>query len=166
MDSRSLLDEAIECATITRLQRTIREMCDRSDEALQVAREALLVRNEDEQKKEDVAKDLGPSSTNKRKRASGEMMKRYEICKQCKQEYDVTKNWPESCVWHRGLLFVDNEHETWVDWPDFMDMYSEETQNEYPEGFIWDCCEKRGTEPGCQKSIHRPKDAKRARREV
>jgi hypothetical protein len=56
-----------------------------------------------------------------------------------------------------GTLHVDDDHEAWDDHWEESDgkITVEQYFADVPEGFIWDCCEKPGTEPGCVVDIHR-----------
>jgi hypothetical protein len=40
---------------------------------------------------------------------------------------------------------------------------TEENRKEFPEGFIWQCCEKTGDKEGCEIGKHMPDLAKRAK---
>lgn len=39
-------------------------------------------------------------------------------------------------------------------------------RKQYPDGFVWDCCDKVGTEPGCRFSRHQSDPAKNKRHEL
>jgi len=41
---------------------------------------------------------------------------------------------------------------------------TEENRQEYPEGFIWNCCQEDGTSKGCKWSIHWAHDDERAKK--
>lgn len=58
---------------------------------------------------------------------------------------------------------IDYDDPTWDDWDERCHgtMDTEENQEEHPEGFIWDCCDKGGTEPGCTKGHHYAIEGKR-----
>jgi len=60
---------------------------------------------------------------------------------------------------------LDDDSSTWDDWDDNMGGPMEEAHDEYPEGFIWSCCERQGgSENFCQLGQHLPKaNRKRAR---
>jgi len=53
---------------------------------------------------------------------------------------------------HDGELEVDYNADTWADWDERChgDIDTNSMRREYPEGFIWSCCEKRGDERGCK----------------
>jgi hypothetical protein len=85
--NNALLD-AIDSATLKRVQTVLREVCLECPEALSLASKKLLV---------SPTEALGT----KRKHDSTQ---RYEICVQCKQEYDTKDNRKDSCVWHSGMF--------------------------------------------------------------
>lgn len=55
----------------------------------------------------------------------------------------------DSSVWY------DHDEKTWGD-PD-----TDFNREEYPEGFLWDCCEKRGDAKGCTSARHEVVSGKR-----
>jgi hypothetical protein len=116
----------------------------------------------------DEEPDAGERPTKKRKR--------FELCTQCKEEYDVLANDEEGCNWHTGVylscmymfpsanhnaghLEVNDESSTWDDWDSNIGGSRDDTETveEYPQGYIWSCCEKRGDDEddsGCQVGPH------------
>jgi hypothetical protein len=50
---------------------------------------------------------------------------------------------------HPGNLEVDLESSTWDDW-DHGEIASDANRREYPEGFVWDCCDQAGDAEGCE----------------
>ena len=66
---------------------------------------------------------------------------------------------------HAGDLEIDYESSTWDDWDENCHgtMDTEDNQEEYPEGFVWSCCNKTGEKRGCRQSVHRPDRTKRVR---
>jgi hypothetical protein len=121
---------------------------------------------------------LPPTKSSKRKRglsettAESQKRKLYEICIQCDVEYNVLENNKESCIWHPGtpmLCYIffsesmltcagnreaDYESGFWDDHDEEHGVISE-LGDEYPEGFVWDCCKQVGTHEGCQIGRHR-----------
>ncbi|KAL6704685.1 hypothetical protein ACN47E_007967 [Coniothyrium glycines] len=91
---------------------------------------------------------------------------RFEICIQCNNEYNVLSNDKRSCIWHEGELEVDHEGDFWADHDERCHgtIDTDEMRREYPEGFIWNCCDESGENEGCKKSRHRPNRAKRVKR--
>jgi len=90
--TNDVLINAIDSAILKRVQTVLREICLESPEAFRLACEKLLVRDENQNKPQ---KD-GAAGT-KRKHEH-----RYEICAQCKSEYDTTQNPSDACQWHPG----------------------------------------------------------------
>ncbi len=117
-----------------------------------------------------------PDQSAKRKRAlsqaTTEPRKRrlFETCIQCNEEYNVLQNDKESCTWHPGtalLCFIitvlklagsrepDYESEVWDDWDEDCHGRILDQEDEFPEGFIWRCCEENGIHEGCELGRHR-----------
>ncbi|CAI6340737.1 unnamed protein product [Periconia digitata] len=154
-DDWNLLVQAIDTATIQRLQKTLKEICDQSPEAYNIARSKLLI---------GTAVDANPSEGQKRKHELG--VQRYEICEQCEKEYDVEENGEDACAWHAGDLEPDYEAEFWADHDEDCHgvIDSDELRKEYPEGYTWSCYEQRGdVGEFCEHGPHEPTIAKRAR---
>ncbi|OAG03085.1 uncharacterized protein CC84DRAFT_1219992 [Paraphaeosphaeria sporulosa] len=95
----------------------------------------------------------------------GNKRKRYEVCKQCDKEYDSLVNTKTSCIYHDGELEVDWEGDIWADHDERCHgtINTEAMRKEYPEGFLWSCCDRFGDKTGCRKGPHRPQEAKRRR---
>ena len=51
--------------------------------------------------------------------------------------------------YHSGNLVVDWDAETWADEYLLDQVNSNMYRREYPDGFTWNCCDKRGDESGC-----------------
>lgn len=51
---------------------------------------------------------------------------------------------------------MNQDSDVWDDWEDWRegDPDSEENKEEYPEGYLWDCCEKSGEDEGCLLGPH------------
>ncbi|KAL8673234.1 MAG: hypothetical protein Q9168_002346 [Polycauliona sp. 1 TL-2023] len=104
---------------------------------------------------------------------------RYAMCENCEKEFDVTLNESGDCIYHPGtsIMFrqscgrtgeataltrcigdteVDEDATIWNDHNEDVggEIDSEEKRSEYPEGFIYDCCDKRGDSEGCQRNRH------------
>ncbi|KAK2598345.1 hypothetical protein N8I77_011765 [Diaporthe amygdali] len=56
-----------------------------------------------------------------------------------------------------------DDEDTWADWDENCHgiMDSKQSREELPDGFIWDCCEARGSAPGCTKGHHYAIEGKR-----
>ncbi|RMZ68880.1 hypothetical protein GMOD_00002765 [Pyrenophora seminiperda CCB06] len=91
---------------------------------------------------------------------------RFEICKQCDEEYKVLLNDRWSCVWHPGELEVDWEGGFWADHEENIhgEIDNQDMREVYPEGFMYTCCDELGSADGCKTSRHRPNRAKRAKK--
>lgn len=55
---------------------------------------------------------------------------------------------------------VDYDNDTWADHEENVHgtIDSKEKREECPQGFIWDCCEEPGDEPGCVVGPHRQEE--------
>jgi hypothetical protein len=88
-DELVLLD-AINSASPIRTRIVLIDICTQNPQACQLACDRLLLGH----------KQSGHKSSAKRKRNT--TRQRYEICKQCKEEYDVQDNPKDACIWHPG----------------------------------------------------------------
>ncbi|KAI1743499.1 hypothetical protein F4680DRAFT_444782 [Xylaria scruposa] len=93
----------------------------------------------------------------KRKRAASDIIR---ICEECKEAFSVDDNPSDACEFHTGSLEMNDESSVWDDWEDWRsgDRFSKETEEEFPQGFTWDCCNKRGDSPGCTRGSHSAQD--------
>jgi len=55
-----------------------------------------------------------------------------------------------------GEMYADDEGDFWADHDEDCHGVIDDLKDEYPEGFIWDCCDKHGDEPGCRVAKHSP----------
>ena len=123
----NLLHWVIETAQPDRLRGVLGKICRRLPEATQLARELLLVSEQEVQMgkhrirtSDDESEDEGESqqgntteeskdenqglleiednSSAKRKR----LRPKYALCSQCKEEYDTSSNQKGDCIWHPG----------------------------------------------------------------
>ena len=79
----------------------------------------------------------------------------YATCNNCEQEFDATKNFSEACNYHDGDLEVNFESSTWDGWnEDTWGPIDGRQEEDFPEGFKWDCCEGDGNARGCQTDWH------------
>ncbi|EJT69656.1 hypothetical protein GGTG_12540 [Gaeumannomyces tritici R3-111a-1] len=156
-----LLNEAIHTISADRLREFVRELCTTSETARKHFSDRLLVDLTTEDADNTPAEE-GASTGQKRKHTR----QRYEVCEQCNNEYDVETNGPTSCVWHDGETEPDDDGDFWADHDERCHgtIDSEWAREEYPEGFIWSCCDKIGVgAEGCQTGAHVPKSRKKAR---
>jgi hypothetical protein len=93
-DGLVLLD-AIDSISLHRARKVLIELCTESPQARQFLCDKLLVGHGQTSSKDDT--EAGP----KRKR---DAQQRYEICKQCEEEYDILNNSQDACAWHPGKL--------------------------------------------------------------
>ncbi|KAK3994483.1 hypothetical protein QBC44DRAFT_391805 [Cladorrhinum sp. PSN332] len=100
-------------------------------------------------------------ASRKRKRDLSE----FRICERCHDTFFEAENEERVCEFHPGNLDVNWRADTWADHDERFDGPEDTSDNreEYPEGFIWDCCDAQGDADGCKKATHRAKDCKRRR---
>lgn len=110
--NRKLLDEAIEAATPERLREMLRATIIEFDEAFEFVCSEMLVdenapddedEDEDEEEEEAEAASVAPAAS---KRKIEYTTLRYEVCRQCNEEYDASDNTKERCVYHPGTFFL------------------------------------------------------------
>ena len=116
---------------------------------------------------------------------SRNVVPRWEICANCNEEYDTNVQSRNAlaavCVFHPGessrynLLKsrpqfwkgdLEILEEAFVDWDEDCHgpMDSNRNRRDYPENFLWSCCEKDGTSDGCVQRKHRPAVPKKRKR--
>ncbi|KAH7083770.1 hypothetical protein FB567DRAFT_446314 [Paraphoma chrysanthemicola] len=138
-DDKKALFTAIDAANLNRVRAVLREICGESTEAFRLASEKIG----------GVNGGVDGDTTGTKRKAQN----RYETCIQCEQEYDVLGNCEGKCVWHDGRTEPDFDNDFWADHDD--DCHGIIDSEEYPEGYVWDCCQKRGDEVGCMVGRHR-----------
>ncbi|KAM3445756.1 hypothetical protein NHJ13734_000209 [Beauveria thailandica] len=65
------------------------------------------------------------------------------ICVQCNQAFSVLTRAGNSCRYHPGTRWADPSNEAWDDHYVNTDgpMETEENMEEWPDAFVWDCCQ-------------------------
>ena len=60
---------------------------------------------------------------------------------------------------------LEANYDAFVDWDE--DVHGEidtrENRRSYPENFIWTCCDRDGTQPGCVSAEHEPGEGRKRR---
>jgi hypothetical protein len=95
---KTLLFNAINSASTSRLQSVLREICTTKPEAYKLACDLLLIANGDDSNNNSDTTAAPPRP----KRKYEALQQRFEICVKCKQEYDVSMNIDGFCMWHSG----------------------------------------------------------------
>ncbi|QDS72735.1 hypothetical protein FKW77_003905 [Venturia effusa] len=133
------LSSAINNASKEQLQRVLNAILQIHPETASTASSLLETQDLNTSANHPKASDPGNQSPKKRKRL--------ELCAQCKQEYDIAKNNPKACTWHRGVIEANDESDAGP--------HSLELVEQFPEAYFWDCCEKSGADTtGCVVSEH------------
>ncbi|KAK4198049.1 hypothetical protein QBC40DRAFT_267086 [Triangularia verruculosa] len=83
-----------------------------------------------------------------------------ELCEKCECLYFEEDNEEGECWFHDGNCEPNDESSVWDDWEDWREGPVDDPKNryEYPEGFLWDCCNKQADAEGCKNGKHRPVD--------
>ncbi|KAI8629521.1 hypothetical protein F5Y19DRAFT_433302 [Xylariaceae sp. FL1651] len=88
-----------------------------------------------------------------------------KICIQCQEPFYEEDNSDKACRYHDGELEVDHSSDFWADHDE--DCHGEidtvENRVEFPEGFIWNCCNKMGHRSGCTRGRHNALSGQRGR---
>ncbi|KAK5191250.1 hypothetical protein LTR99_001633 [Exophiala xenobiotica] len=145
MDTSHTLEEAIETATPSRLRTVLLQVCQDNHLARDLATKALLVSTITP-----VEGTGGSNLKDSRKR------KRFEVCGQCDDEYEVERNELGLCVYHPGQKEVDLDSSVWDDynWDVAGGMSDYEDDPECQDGFLWNCCDEKLGSVGCQTTRH------------
>ncbi|KAK3291413.1 uncharacterized protein B0H64DRAFT_435768 [Chaetomium fimeti] len=97
------------------------------------------------------ANDAPPSDPNSKKRKPASTL---SICVRCGETfYDGTT---DKCKYHDGELEPDYDGDFWADHDERCHgvIDTDRMREDFPDGFVWDCCEKLGSEPGCRRGYH------------
>ncbi|KAK6007937.1 hypothetical protein QM012_004751 [Aureobasidium pullulans] len=143
---KPLLQAAIEHLTLDRLHTVLYKALDESQKARSVfERELLAPMSPDlEDSEEAIAA----------KKKSGRKRPRFEVCRWCKGEFDVTDNSEDACSHHTGELKPDarvrRDHDVAEDGP----FVTDENRDPNAEGLVWDCCWADGDDDGCKTTAH------------
>ncbi|KAI1753970.1 hypothetical protein F4782DRAFT_494610 [Xylaria castorea] len=87
------------------------------------------------------------------------------ICVQCQDPFHEEDNHDKACRYHDGDLEVDDENDFWADHDENCHGTIDTNENriEYPEGFVWNCCDKLGHRSGCTQGRHNALSGPRGR---
>ncbi|KAI0550645.1 hypothetical protein F4679DRAFT_200268 [Xylaria curta] len=78
------------------------------------------------------------------------------ICIQCQSPFYEEDNDDKACRYHDGYLEVDDTRDFWADHDEDCHgpIDTDENRVEFPEGFVWSCCDKLGYRSGCTRGRH------------
>jgi len=165
-----VLAEAIDLATPARVREVLKIVCgtleafERASAYLLATRDEVPSENQDSDDDDDgsdsAIEKRGAKNALKRKTTRDEQdiyCVRYMTCENCNEEFDVTDNGAEDCVWHEGEKELDDESSTWDDHDDNChgDRRYLEDEPDYEDGYMWSCCEEPGSAEGCKKTKHK-----------
>ncbi|KAI1318977.1 hypothetical protein F5Y16DRAFT_111538 [Xylariaceae sp. FL0255] len=100
------------------------------------------------------------TAISKKRKAESEI----SICVQCQEPYYTNENDDKACLYHTGELYLDESSNQWWDWDDEdCSRDTVENREENPDGFIWECCDEKGSNLGCVRGRHKNINASRGR---
>ncbi|ETS79020.1 hypothetical protein PFICI_08873 [Pestalotiopsis fici W106-1] len=159
-----VVSAAIEKADLKALRSVLKSMCESSEECRKQAAQRLLLSvptGSNKRKSEQSPQEAEDASDNKKAKT---VVSRFEKCITCKKVFDITTNRDDSCQTHSAYLEIDDDV-----FPDddeiangHVDPYTDWRREEWPEGFIWQCCDRHIKETPCviQRHIAGPDGAK------
>ncbi|KAI0487592.1 hypothetical protein F4859DRAFT_465566 [Xylaria cf. heliscus] len=157
-----LLARAIDNADEHTLRTVLRSMCQASEVCRKEATERMLVsRKRDIVELSDSSDDDAQKQNKKQKKAEVTQILRFEKCGICDRTYDVTVNNDTACQTHTGILDIDPD--VFPDDDDIqygvgsVDVNTDWRREEWPEGFIWQCCNETLNGTACRITRHTPK---------
>ncbi|KAI0201699.1 hypothetical protein F4808DRAFT_35293 [Astrocystis sublimbata] len=163
-DQNALLERVIDNSDDITLRMVLKSMCQGSEECRKEAIQRMLTsRKRDVIELSDTSDDDAQKASKKQKKSEDTPIARFERCKKCEKTYDVTLNDDTACMTHPGMLdidpevFPDDDDVQYGIGPD-IDVYTDWRREEWPEGFIWSCCDEDCNSKGCQVQRHTPED--------
>ncbi|KAE8361325.1 hypothetical protein BDV27DRAFT_160838 [Aspergillus caelatus] len=147
-----LLLNAIDSASRDTLQAVLKAMC-RDDQSTRDRDEG----SDGEENEESEVENSRPKERRLNRKSSGSkrLRQRYAYCENCDKEFDVTQNTNTSCKFHLDYCHPDGEFFVDDDQYDNGDYDNGEALEEFPEGYIYECCERRANEEPCTVDKHR-----------
>ncbi|KAL9630367.1 MAG: hypothetical protein Q9204_004757 [Flavoplaca sp. TL-2023a] len=181
-DNSSALQFAIDGAQPDRLRATLSRLCNDSKDIARAAEAILLVpldrskaritptagvedgnadRNDDdsdESESDQSPKDQLAAVEAKRKAVHKlqRQRSRYAMCRNCNEEFNIAQNDEGGCVYHPDKSKVDWDGDAWADHDEDChgQIDTKEMRRDYPDGFIYPCCDQDGESEGCVTNRH------------
>jgi hypothetical protein len=174
MQKNQALNTALSTVQPDRLRTIIKNLCLLSPTAEEYIGHILLT-PEDNTKPKKRKRTVSITDIEAKKK-NQVLVPRFAKCIQCNEEYDTTLNSSKACCWHPGKLALivrfplplllliqrhagererDDEGDFWADHDENCHGRISDLEDEYPEGFVWTCCEELGNEEGCERGRHR-----------
>ncbi|OGM47326.1 hypothetical protein ABOM_003834 [Aspergillus bombycis] len=173
-DQVELLLEAIDSASRRTLQSVLKTVClsdqptrDRVSKSLLITEDQVRPAspsseedddeesmNSDDEQSEDEKPPLKERHSNQQTPGSKRLRPRYAYCENCEQEFDVTQNTSTSCKYHTDSCYPNGD--CFVNDDCYYDggYDNGEMLEEFPERYIYECCDRRGHEEGCTAERH------------
>ncbi|KAI0458120.1 hypothetical protein F5B21DRAFT_461370 [Xylaria acuta] len=137
-------------------------MCQASEACRKEALERMLVsRKHDIIELSDSSDDDTQKQNKKQKKVKVSQISKFEKCETCDETYDITLNNNTACRTHTAELAIDPD--IFPDDDDVqygigsIDYYTDWRREEWPEGFIWQCCDRPLDDTACRIQSHIPK---------
>jgi len=90
---------------------------------------------------------------------------RHVVCGRCEEVFDAeAERQPKACQFHSGSLEADYEMFEDHDEECHGAIDSREMQDEFPENYIWSCCDGTGDTEGCTMGMHVEKGGRKRTR--
>ncbi|KAI5200919.1 hypothetical protein E4T39_05516 [Aureobasidium subglaciale] len=140
---KPLLQTAIEHLTLDRLHTVLYKALNESPKARSVFEKEILVPPVVDSDKDENVVEV--------KSRVGIKRPRFEMCRWCKEEFDVTENTEDSCI-EIGELVVDDRTRPCHD--DMEHELVDTNRRDCPDGFKWTCCREGGYDDGCNTTAH------------
>ncbi|KAL0945387.1 hypothetical protein HGRIS_000881 [Hohenbuehelia grisea] len=100
-----------------------------------------------------------------RKRKHARPVPRFEECVNCGEEFDLQEQREEEeCKFHPGSMQVDEESFADHDEACHGPMDTEQNRLDFPENFLWTCCDDDGNSEGCVQGFHSSEGLQKRRR--
>lgn len=147
---KSLLQTAIEHLTVDRLHTVLYKALSESPKARSVfERELLVPPSPDPEDDQDAIA---------AKQKAGRKRSRFEVCRWCKGEFDVTQNHEDACNHHTGKLELNERARQYYDGSQDGTLPRSEKRERYLGGSTWDCCQADSDDHGCKTTAHEADD--------
>jgi hypothetical protein len=145
---KPLLHTAIEHLTLDRLHTVLYKALNESPKARSVFERELLVPSSLDPVDDKNAVAVAARQITGRKRL------RFEKCRWCKEEFDVTRNPDNACNHHTGELVFNKRNQKHDDGVEDGLSDMDEKREHRLSGFTWDCCQVDEDDDGCEITAH------------
>ena len=165
-ESRNSFFNAIDTAPDHRIRAVLRAVCALDEKVMkrcQTFYRDIAAKEEKADSDSDRISIVNLTTANagnsRKRKAEGKL----SICVRCLDSFDEEDNHKYACRYHPGEREPDFEGDSWVDHDEDCHgtIDTEEMFDNYPDGFIWRCCDRLGDSAGCTKGFHSARDGER-----